>query len=453
MRKKMVILGAGSAMFTQGLIMDVMRNPGKHKWHLALVDVDEQSALAMFRLAKKMVAAKDADLELSMSTNRRDVLSGADYVVSTIGVGGRRAWEQDVFIPRKYGVYQPVGDTMMPGGISRAMRMVPAMVDVVRDIEGLCPKSRFFNYSNPMAIICRAIAKGTGFPMTGLCIGVPHSQWYISDFAGLDREKVSSLSVGINHMTFMYDFRYEGSPAWDRVRAKLDKEFREDFDPTALDRFHGDAQSEIFYLGEPYAWTFFRKHGAYPAPGDRHITEFFTELFPGGNYYGRKLGIDAYSFEGTISMGDRIHENAMQVAMSDEPLDDSFFSKSSGEHEQLMEIINSIEGDDRKIYSVNLPNRGAVSNLPYESVIEMPAVATATGFHPLQIRDFPDHLAGIVTRHLSIVELAAAAALNGDRNLFVESILLGGYLPDRKTVEAMVAELISVQREYLPQFK
>lgn len=450
--KKMVILGAGSAVFTQGLVMDLIKNPGPNKWELALVDIEETTLRAMEKLVKKMIEAKNSDLIVTASTERREVLPGADYVICTIGVGGRRAWEQDVFIPRKYGIYQPVGDTAMPGGISRAMRMVPAILDILKDVEELCPKAFFFNYSNPMAIICRAVKKAKAFPIVGLCIGVPSIEWYIADFTGLDRKKVTSLSVGINHLTFMYDFRYEGKDAWPLVRKKLDEEFQEGFDENVLDRFHS-AKENYFYLGEPFAWTFFQKCGAFPAPGDRHITEFFTEQFPGGEYYGHKLGVNAYSFEGVIKEGDMIHERAMSLAMSDEPLPQDFFTHMPGEHEQLMEIINAIELDERKIFSVNVPNDGCVSNLPNQAVLEMPAVATAQGFRPLHITDYPDRFAGIINRHLSVIEMAADAALTGSRELFEEAILMGGYINDRKAVHNMVNELIEAQKQYLPNIE
>lgn len=449
--KKMVILGAGSAMFTQGLVMDLIKNPGPNSWELALVDIEEETLVAMERLVKKMIAAKGADIKVTASVDRREVLSQADYVICTIGVGGRRAWEQDVFIPRKYGIYQPVGDTAMPGGISRAMRMVPAILDILKDVRELCPRAFFFNYSNPMAIICRAVRKAEAFPIVGLCIGVPSTEWYIADFVGLEKEKVTSLSVGINHLTFMYDFRYEGKDAWPLVREKLDKEFCEDFDENVLDRFYS-TQAEYFYLGEPFGWTFFQKCGAFPAPGDRHVTEFFTEQFPGGEYYGHKLGVNAYSFEGVVKEGDAIHEQAMALAMSDEPLPEEFFTHMHGEHEQLMEIINSIERDERKIFSVNVPNCGCVTNLPYHAVLEMPAVATAKGFRPLHIDDYPDRFAGIINRHLSVIEMAADAALTGSRELFEEAILMGGYITDRKAVHDMVGELLEAQKQYLPGF-
>ena len=450
-RKKMVLIGAGSAMFTQGLVMDLINNPGHNSWRLALVDTDTDTLRAIERLVRKMIAAKNVDIEVEASTERRDVLPDADYVVCTIGVGGRRAWEQDVLIPRKYGVNQPVGDTAMPGGISRAMRMIPAMLALVQDVQTLCPQAYLFNYSNPMAMICRAVRKSTVFPMVGLCIGVPSTQWYIADFVGLEHEDVSSLSVGINHLTFIYDFRHKGKDAWPLVREKLAQEFKEDFDETVLDRFYA-AKAEYFYLGEPFAWNFFKEYSAFPAPGDRHITEFFPERFPGGKYYGKTLGISAYSFEGVVTEGDTIHENAMRLATSEEPLPDDFFLHMHGEHEQLMEIINAIENDERKVFSVNVPNVGAVPNLPYEAVLEMPAIATAKGFRQIHIDDYPDVLAGFISRQLSIIELAVDAALKGDRKLFAEAILQGGYITDKKAVHAMVDELITAQKQYLPQF-
>ena len=134
MRNKIVLIGAGSAVFTKGLVLDILERK-EQQWHVALVDTDEHALNTIRRVCEKMIAHMGTDTELSASTDRCDVLPGADYVVSTIGVGGRRAWEQDVFIPRKYGVYQPVGDTIGPGGISRAMRMIPQLVDIAKELE------------------------------------------------------------------------------------------------------------------------------------------------------------------------------------------------------------------------------------------------------------------------------------------------------------------------------
>src|SRR5207245_2477142 len=130
-----VLIGAGSAMFTRGLVADLIRR----KWdtELALVDTDADALSVAEGLTRKMLDAGKSTIRLSASTDRRDVLRGATAVICTVGVGGRRAWEQDVFIPRKYGIFQPVGDSVMPGGTSRALRMIPAMIGVAKDVLDL----------------------------------------------------------------------------------------------------------------------------------------------------------------------------------------------------------------------------------------------------------------------------------------------------------------------------
>ncbi|MDO8685041.1 MAG: alpha-glucosidase/alpha-galactosidase, partial [Clostridiales bacterium] len=189
MSKKITIIGAGSVVFTQGLVADLIKTFNGERWRLALVDIDSIALETVSKICKKMIEVKKSDLQLTYSTDRCDVLPGTDYVITTIGVGGRRAWEKDVFIPRKYGIFQPVGDSVMPGGISRAMRMIPAMIEIVRDVERLCPITQFFNYSNPMTMICRAVRKFTGFPIIGLCHGITYTEDYLARFAGLDRKK------------------------------------------------------------------------------------------------------------------------------------------------------------------------------------------------------------------------------------------------------------------------
>ena len=156
---------------------------------------------------------------------------------------------------------------------------------------------------------------------------------------------------------------------------------------------------------------------------------------------------------GIIKDGDTIYEDADRAAQEEGPLPESFFGGISGEHEQLMEIINSMENDERRIFSANVVNNGAVPNLQKDAVIEIPAIATPYGFFPVMMNNFPDGLAGIVAKHLAISEVAVEAALKGDRKLFAEAILMGGYISDEASVMRMVDELIKAQIEYLPQFK
>jgi len=453
MGKKITFIGAGSVVFTQGLLADMIRTFNGEGWKLALVDIDPAALDVAGKLCEKMIRSQNADIELTRSADRRDLLPGSDYVVTMIGVGKRRAWEQDVFVPRKYGIYQPVGDSVMPGGISRAMRMIPAILDIVGDIKKLCPQAKYFNYANPMAMICTAVKKASDFPVTGLCHGVTDTEGYLARFLGVDRKRVTTMAVGLNHLTFMYDIRLDGIDAKPLIREKLRDIRAKGLDYTYVGRGFAESSLPPPPLEDPFSWEIFETYGAYPAPGDRHITEFYADRYQAqGSYYGKTLGVDAFSFEQTIEAGDRQYAEMEALADSGEDLPEDFFRHFSGEHEQLMNIIHSIENDEKTVFSANLPNKGAVRNIPWETVLELPSIAAAKGMIPVQANDFPNLLAAIISRHAAIVDTAAEAAIKGDRNLFAEAVLLGGYLTDRDTVTKMVDEMIEVQKQYLPQF-
>lgn len=452
MRKKITIIGAGSAMFTQGLVADLILAPALGPWTLGLVDIDPQALETAEGLSRRMIESRDADILVEASIDRRDILPGADVVVVTVGVGGRKAWEQDVFIPRTFGVYQPVGDTAMPGGVSRAMRMIPALVDIAKDVQALCPEALFFNYSNPMTANCWAIREATGVPVVGLCHGTFSVERELAGILGAPPEQVSSIAVGLNHLTFFYDLRWNGRDAWPLLCEKVAEalhgaEAAQNF-PHAGSIFH----DEVTIGHNPFSWSLFEAYGAYPSANDRHVTEFFPERFPQGRYYGRTLGVDAFSFEEIIVVGDAIYADMRAQALGEKPLDEWVFERASGEHEQLLDILSAIARDERRIFYTNLPNRGAVPNLPADAILELPAVATARGLRPIQIPDFPDTLAAIITRKLSAIRLTVKAALTGSRALFVEALLADGSVTDRDTAEKLAAALLDAQRAYLPNF-
>ncbi len=447
--KRIVLIGAGSAVFTRGLVADLILFADLGPWELALVDIDPAALETAEGMSRRMVEHRGADITITATTDRREVLPGADVVVSTVGVGGRRAWETDVAIPREHGVYQPVGDSIMPGGISRAMRVIPVLVDLARDVQALCPDAHLFNYANPMTANCWAIREATGFPVVGLCHGLFHVERQLAELLGAPPEEITSLFCGLNHLTWITDLRWKGQDAWPLVREKLaaskargetgayvGRTFAEGFDPA----------------DNPFSWSLFEAYGAYPAVNDRHVVEFFPERFPGGAYHGLTLGVDAFSVEEIIAWGDDRYAAMRRQALGEEPLDTGIFERTAGEHEQLMYILRSMARDERKVFSVNVPNNGAVPNLPNDAILELPAAATATGLRPLQILDFPDTLAAIVVRKLAATRLTVEAALTGDRKLFVEALLTDGAVTDRPTAEALTDELLAAQQQYLPQF-
>ncbi|OLV15388.1 Alpha-galactosidase [Deinococcus marmoris] len=441
-------------MFTQRLVADLIKMPRPEDWELALVDIDAYTLESVELLVKKMLATGGADIKVTVSTDRRDVLPGADVVVSTIAVGGRRGWETDVVVPRKYGIYQPVGDTVMPGGISRAMRMIPAMVAMAEDVKALCPRAHFFNYANPMTANCRAIHKATGVPVIGLCHGLGYVEGQIASFLEVPRQDVRSIGVGLNHLTFITDLFYQGQNAWPMARAKL-AEQRPDLERELAEKTefpNGVSGRPERYSDQPFAWNFFLQRGVFPCAMDRHATEFFPERFPGGQYYGKTLGVDAFPIDKRIAYGDEQYVQMDEFARSDAPLTTEDLAQVPGEHEDLLDIIDSLYGDGRRVFSVNMVNGGAVPNLPDWAVLELPAAATGRGFIPLSLGPLREDLAAIIRRKLDSIEITVDAALSGDEGLFVEALLADGAVTERSMARDLAAELIQAHKEHLPQF-
>ncbi len=452
-KKKIVLIGAGSAVFTQGLIADFIQSEDFASWEIALCDINEKVLNSITTLTQNMVKEKKADITITSSTNRKELLPGADVVVVTIAVGGRQAWESDVYIPRKYGIYQPVGDSVMPGGISRALRMIPAMIEIAKDVKALCPKAKFFSYSNPMTAIVTAVREQVGIDVIGLCHGIIYLENYLSQFMGCKVTDITSLCVGLNHLTFMYDLRIKGQDAFPLVNKILAQQKEQYKDGHELNAFNPTLEDKgvPVYLDNPFSWNFYENYGVIPAVLDRHVVEFFPERFPRGEYYGKTLGVDAFNFDDVIQRGEATYAKMLQTNPTD-TVDDAYFQRSSGEHEQLVEMLKSIELDERKVFHINVPNNGAVKNLPTNAVLELPAVATSQGFKPLVIDDYPNELAGIINRRLAPVRLTVEAAITGNKDKVEEAMLLDGAVTDPEVARNLAEELLQAHKEHLPQF-
>ncbi|WP_411093175.1 hypothetical protein [Streptomyces sp. 049-1] len=446
----LVLIGAGSAVFTRGLLADLITADDLGSWEIRLVDVNEEALAVAERLARRMVEAREAGNRITVraSADRRTELPGADYVVTCVGVGGRPAWQRDHEICQEHGVYQPVGDSVMPGGISRLLRTVPVMVDVARDIADLAPDAFFFNYSNPMTANVQAMTRYAGARPVGLCHGMHHVQRELAAFAGLPFEETSTLYAGINHLTFIYDFRHNGRDAWPGVRARMERELAEPADPADIGAIWENGKA----WHNPFSWEIFRRYGAYPAANDRHVLEFFPERWAGGDYYGKKLGVDAFSVPEILQWGEDRYQGMRAQADDDAPLDAASFENSTGEQEQLIAIIRSITFDRREMFSVNVPNRGSVPGLPDEAALEVPAVATARGLRPVSVPDLSAPLTAILARRLTSVELATEAAMKGDRGLVVEAMIADGAVTDPDAAVALTDALLDAQRAFLPRF-
>jgi alpha-galactosidase len=427
-RKNLVLIGAGSAMFTRGLVQNLIADGGE--WELRLVDIHPENLNVAERLAQRLVEAQDAPIVVRAAEDRRELLPGADAVVTCIGVGGRRAWEQDVFIPRQFGIAQPVGDTYMPGGISRALRMVPPMLEIANDVFKLCPKAIFINYSNPMSIICRAIRQATPVPVVGLCIGVKEVHDYLAHFIDVPPQALWSTAIGVNHLTWIIELRYQGQNAWPLVRQKM-------------------AEKPEVVARDPLSWDLFEIFDAFPAVLDRHVIEFFPGWHGQQGYHGRTLGVDAISFESVIEWGDKIFERMANEAYGLTPLAQE---SEAGEHSQLVEILRAIWNDANRFYSVNLPNTGQVSNLTLGAVLEGTTLVNGSSFLPLNFGSLPPGITAILQRVIGVQELTVAAALSGDYRLLVQALLADGHVFTRQQAEALADALLAAHQQWLPHF-
>lgn len=453
-RQRLVLIGAGSTVFTQRLVADIILAGEADKWELALVDIDPVTLDAVEKLVGKMLVAKHAAIPVTATTDRRTVLAGAAYVVTTIAVGGRLGWQRDIEIPRTYGIFQPVGDTALPGGISRAMRMIPQMIAIARDIEELCPNAVFFNYSNPMTAICRAIRKETGVPVIGLCHGVHHVEGVIARFLGLEEGSISSFGIGLNHLTYFTRLRHEGADAIPMIHAKLNEQKVTLGTELAEKNIWANIVTGRAprYSDDPFSWGMFEEHSIFPCAMDRHAVEFYPERFPGGVYCGHKLGREAFPIDERIALGDTWFAEMLAIANSDQPLPPAYYQNVPGESEQLLEIIHSLERDERKVFSVNLPNAGQAPYLPKDAILECNAAAVGGGFAALAADPLPAELVAKLESKIASIEITVDAALSGSRDLMLEALLADGAVADPDVARSLRDDLIEAHRQYLPQF-
>jgi alpha-galactosidase len=206
-------------------------------------------------------------------------------------------------------------------------------------------------------------------------------------------------------------------------------------------------------LNDPFSWQCLLWFNAFPAPMDRHVTEFFPQLFRSGSYYSKTLGLDEFSFEGTIAAGDRIYDQMAAEASSPNSLPASYFDRQGGEQEQVVEILKAIRDNQPRLFFANLPNQGQAPNLPMGAVVETPAVTDGRGIHPLQQQPLPTAAAGALATRFAWVETITEAALEGSRDKFIQALILDGAVSSPDIAVRLADDLIAAQQAYLPEMK
>ena len=437
MKKTIVLLGVGSTYFTRGIVESLIAKGGE--WDVRLVDIDATCLEIATLLSQRLVDLYNAPVSISGSLDRREVLPGADAAVSTIGVGGRRAWEQDVAIFRRFNIYQSTGDTYGAGGVSRALRTIPVLVDVARDIERLCPNALFINFTNPMTVNCRAVGKTTSVKMAGLCYGVTFYEHYLAHFIGVPWTEVRCRAIGVNHFTWITDFQVDGKDAWPLVRQRM---------------------AELVDMPEirnqRYTWELFRTFDAFPCVGDGHICEFVPGWQGEGAYYGRTFGIDAgHAFEAYAAGFDRVFEEMAdqaygRVAMAKATPNTS--DVTFRDEDLFIDVLSAAMGEDKIFRTVNLPNAGQATNLPAGAVLEATTLISGMGFQPLCFGELPLGITAILQRIIGAQELTVEAALKADRKLALQALIAGETVRTEAEAAAVLDAILDTHRAHLPQF-
>lgn len=433
--KKVVLIGAGSVEFTTGLIADFIADGGE--WELRLVDIDESNLDVGYRLAQRMVQERSAPVTLKRSTERRELLPGADAVITCIAVGGRSAWVNDIEIPRKHGIYMAVADTTTPGGFSRSLRILPALVDISRDIEALAPGARFLNYSNPMAAIVRAVTISTKIPVYGMCHGVPDARRYMAEFLNVPVEDCEAVAVGFNHFLWFLSFKVGGRDAHPLIREK-NAELMRQGKPAG--------NSPDF----PLSWELFDLFGYFPMSRDRHIAEFFPQFHADGSHYGKTLGIDRFSFEELIERSEARYERMKQVASGELSVPATFYHSYVGEGEEALLVLQAFDSREARRFHVTLPNTVQVENLSKDYCVESPVDFSAEGVAPVRLGRIPTGLKANIDKAFLTTDLIIEAALERDRGKFVQAIVLDGCVTSIAQANTLADELLSANREWLP---
>jgi len=420
-------VGAGSVEFTKNLLGDLLTFPELAGATIALHDIDRERLDAAEAMARWTAATLGAPATIEAHLDRRAALDGADHVINMIQVGGHAATLVDFEVPKRFGLRQTIGDTLGIGGVFRALRTIPVMLDIARDMFELCPDAWLLNYTNPMAMLCWSVYAGTPIHrVVGLCHSVQWTTRGLTELVGVPYEEVEYLGAGVNHQAWILQFRHQGR----------------DLYPLLDEAIERDQELRRRVRVEMY-----RRLGYFPTESSEHSAEYLPWFLHDDEMIERfRVPVDEYVRRSEENL--REYE-AMRRTLSE---GGSFEIERSLEYASL--IVHSIAtGEPRVIYG-NVPNQGLVSNLPHGACVEVPCLVDGNGVQPTAVGSLPPQLAALNRTYLNVCELTVRAALEGDREHVVHAALLdpntSATLAPEQTVQ-MVDALIDAHGPALPE--
>ncbi len=435
--KKIAFIGAGSFGFTRKLVKDILTFPALNECELALMDIDPERLDAIERAVRKIVAAGKYPATVSATTDRSAALDGADGVVITILQGGVEVWRRDIEVPMQYGVDINVGDTRGPSGVFRALRTIPVMLAIARDIERLCPKATVLNYTNPMAMLCRAVLSETEVRMTGLCHSVQGTAAMLAEWIGAPADEITYLCAGINHQAWYLDYRWNDEDAYPLIRKAVEKP----------DIYNVEQVRNEMFLHLDYYVTESSGHNSEYNPWFRKRKDLIEKYCTHGT--GWNPGVHAYIRDGYLEREKSWRTEIEEWLASDE------VDLERG-HEYAASIFNATVGDGALFeFNGNVLNAGLIENLPPGCCVEVPVVASRAGFRAVHVGELPAQLAVLNNVSARCEELAVEGALTGDPRKVFHSICfdpLTSAVLSLAEIKEMVDTMFEENREWLPEF-
>jgi alpha-galactosidase/6-phospho-beta-glucosidase family protein len=435
------MIGGGSSSFVPPLVRRLIESDILNDATLTLMDTNAEHVDVMDKLAKKVIESEESKLSVRSTTNQREALTGADFVICAISVGGMSAWENDMEIPARYGLVMHVADSIGPGGIMRAMRNAPVSRDVARDVSEVAPDAFVFNYTNPTTVEGLAMLTVPGVKAISLCSCsvAPSSPGFLAWQAGVSPEEIAMPPVvgGLNHCAAITELRLlDGTDALPLARANT----MEPITKWGLD----------IYGVMPYCW----EHWTEFHPGMQRLEEPYN-----GTAQGVKMryGITTHSMEEQRARPRELSElaerwtapDAGPVSLADLPMGDEFAGI------EVIDIIEAIVDNRNEIYVVNTLNNGAIPNLPADAVVECSAMVNVYGVKAIHSEPLPETFAALLRQYVALQHQMVRAALSGDRDELLRALMLDPTTQsvlDIDQTSQLCDELLEANAQYLPLF-
>jgi len=417
---KIVFIGAGSVCFGTSTFRDIFTCPELKNSTLSLVDVNPVNLDRMYNLALVMNKAAGFNMTIEMTTDRTVALPGAEFVINSIAVERCELWKHDWLVPKKYGIRHTLGENGGPGGLFFTMRTIPYILDIARDMERLCPGAWFINFSNPESRIILALSKYTTVKCVGLCHGIYGAVERIARITGLPEDKVEVLGAGLNHFQWMLQARH--------------KDTLEDLYPLLREK---NAAYDPAY--EPLSRRLFTTFGLFPSCGDGHIGEYLP--------YGWEAGEEGYTFDEDERHKNHIAAEADKRISGEIPVEGWWLTPSI---EHGIDVVTAIMNNKKTVLQAGIVmNNGAISNLPGEAAVEVPAVVDRSGVTPMRVGALPANIARLLSAQVFVQQAAVEAAVYGDKGLALQTLLIDPVVNSSDAAVKVLDELWEINKPHI----